>query len=323
MDFREFNKFQKREVREISARPPDTPLISVCVQTYQHSNFIRECLEGILLQNTDFSFEILLGEDDSSDGTREICKEYAEKYPDKIRLFLHHRENNIWVGDQPTGRFNFLYNMFSAKGKYIALCEGDDYWTDPLKLQKQVDFLETNPYYGICFHNVRQLSSFNENSVIIPGVESDKDFNLEEYIIRNRTATCSMVFRRKYIDPLPQWFMKVPFGDLGIILFILKKTNLKGKVLKETMGVYRIHEDSTHGKFQKDDRGLIKAYKQHLMFNKIIKKDFLKDPCYNKILARKYYETYKVLAGLYKGQKDGFNYLRSKAWMKYYQIIKN
>src|SRR5690606_25596514 len=109
--------------------------------------YIRECLDSILMQKTDFPFEILLGEDASTDGTREISIEYADKYPDKIRLFLHHRENNIEILGTPTGRFNSLYNLFSARGTFIALCEGDDFWTDEKKLQKQYEFMVTNPDY--------------------------------------------------------------------------------------------------------------------------------------------------------------------------------
>ena len=146
MDFQNFKKkYQKIKPEEVVNTTASEPLVSICVQTYQHVDFIKDCLDGILKQETSFPFEILLGEDASTDGTREICLEYAEKYPDKIRLFLHHRENNIKINGKPTGRFIFLYNMFSARGKYIALCEGDDYWTDPLKLQKQVGFLEKIP----------------------------------------------------------------------------------------------------------------------------------------------------------------------------------
>jgi len=137
-------KYQKVPVREYSNQVNKKPVVSVCVQTYQHVNYIKDCLDGILMQKTTFPSEILLGEDASTDGTREVCIEYAEKYPKKIRLFLHHRKNNIKINGSPTGRFNFLYNLYSARGKYIAICEGDDYWTDPYKLQKQVDFLDVN-----------------------------------------------------------------------------------------------------------------------------------------------------------------------------------
>ncbi len=128
-------------------------MVSVCVQTYQHKGYIKQCLDGILMQQTNFPYEIILGEDESTDGTREICIEYAEKYPDKIKLFLRCRKDVIYINGNATGRFNFMENLKACKGKYTALCEGDDYWTDPLKLQKQVDFLEANPEYSLIFTN--------------------------------------------------------------------------------------------------------------------------------------------------------------------------
>src|SRR5690242_14630931 len=95
MNFDEFKKkYQKIPVDVFPTKLIENPLVSVCVQTYQHVHYIKDCLEGILIQQTDFPFEILLGEDQSIDGTREVCIEYAQKYPDKIKLFLHHRENN-------------------------------------------------------------------------------------------------------------------------------------------------------------------------------------------------------------------------------------
>ena len=113
-------KYQKVPVKEYQNRVPKQPLVSVCVQTYNHAPYIKDTLEGILMQKTDFPFEILLGEDESTDGTRDICIEYAKKHPDKIKLYLHSRENNIKINGTPTGRFNFIYNLIHAKGKYIA-----------------------------------------------------------------------------------------------------------------------------------------------------------------------------------------------------------
>src|SRR6476619_44433 len=98
MNFQEFKeKYQHKEIVEYPNKVDDKPMVSVCVQTYQQVNYIKECLESILIQKTDFPFEILLGEDESTDGTREICIEYAKKYPERIRLFLHCRENNIVI----------------------------------------------------------------------------------------------------------------------------------------------------------------------------------------------------------------------------------
>lgn len=149
-------KYIKVQVHEVTNNVPSNPLVSVCVQTFQHANYIEQCLDGILMQKINFDYEILLGDDESTDGTREICEKYAKKYQNKIRLFLHSRENNIKINDRPTGRFNFMYNLSKARGKYIALCEGDDYWTDQSKLQKQVDFLENHPDYGMVHTDMDQ-----------------------------------------------------------------------------------------------------------------------------------------------------------------------
>ena len=143
--------YQIVPVIEYPNEVPKKTKVSVMVITYNHEKYIGQCLEGILMQKTDFDFEVLVGEDDSTDGTREVCIKYAEKNPEKIRLFLHARENNIKLYGIPTGKFNIEYNIYNSKGKYLAICEGDDYWTDPLKLQKQIDFLEANSEYGLIY----------------------------------------------------------------------------------------------------------------------------------------------------------------------------
>lgn len=120
------------------------PLVSVTVTTYQQRDYIRKCLDGILMQQTDFPYEIIIGEDGSDDGTREICMDYATRHPDKIRLFLRDRKTSQFYDERGelVIRFNGIWNRMSARGKYIAWCEGDDYWLDPTKLQRQADHLE-------------------------------------------------------------------------------------------------------------------------------------------------------------------------------------
>ena len=164
-------KYQKTPVVEYQNKVSQNPLVSVCVMTYQQVDYISKCLDGILMQQTNFDFEILVGEDASSDGTRDICIEYAKKYPDKIKLFLHSRENNIQVYGKPTPKFNSTYNSYAARGKYIAHCEGDDFWTDSLKLQKQVDFLELNNDYGMIYSDIIMI---DENDNIINSTDFHK-----------------------------------------------------------------------------------------------------------------------------------------------------
>tara|TARA_Y100001980_G_C14501280_1_gene277223 strand:- start:87 stop:1121 length:1035 start_codon:yes stop_codon:yes gene_type:complete len=132
------DSYRRFPVIEYENIVPNNPMVSVCVQAYQHESYIHDCIQSILSQKTNFKFEILIGEDQSSDKTRDICKDYAKKYPEVIRLFLHHRGNNIRINNMSTGRFNILYNLASANGKYIALCDGDDYWMDDYKLEKQL-----------------------------------------------------------------------------------------------------------------------------------------------------------------------------------------
>ncbi len=152
-------RYQKVPVVEYPSNTAERPLVTVGIVTYQHEMYIRQCLEGVLMQQTNFDFEILIGEDASSDKTREICIEYAEKFPDKIKLFLHARENNILTYGKPSAHFNYRYNLYSAKGKYWATCDGDDYWIDPHKLQKQVDFLEANEDYGLIYSDKKIIGN--------------------------------------------------------------------------------------------------------------------------------------------------------------------
>lgn len=133
------------EVPNTVLRDVPAPMVTVRTITFQHAPYIRKCIEGVLMQKTSFPVEYIIGEDFSTDGTREIVMEYALKYPDRIRVMTADR--NVGV------RANARRTHFALRGKYCALCEGDDYWTDPLKLQKQVDFLEANPDYVMCHHD--------------------------------------------------------------------------------------------------------------------------------------------------------------------------
>ncbi len=225
MTFQEFKDiYQKVPVVEHLNTVCKEPLVSVCVQTYQHVDFIRECLDGILMQKTDFPYEILLGEDASTDGTRGICVEYANKHPDRIRLFLHDRRNSIAVLGKATGRFNFLYNVFSARGRYIALCEGDDYWTDPLKLQKQSLFMRNDRSIAMCVHDVEIVyeGGVSKRSPFRKCLIPDKlDFN---FVLRNHVVpTPSIFFRRDLFKNIPDWFTNVLSGDRALVLLIVSK----------------------------------------------------------------------------------------------------
>ncbi len=215
-----------------------TPLISVCIMTYQHAKYIRECLEGALLQKTNFPVEIIIGEDGSNDGTREICIEYAEKNPDRIRLFPRSRNDVITINGKKTGRFNFMQTFKAARGKYIALCEGDDYWSDPHKLQKQVDFLEANPDFAVCFHSAYELHEGMERRISNPDLTSDV-FTIEDLANGNFLHTPTVVYRNIFKGDLPSWFVRIPLGDYP--LHMLHSNEGKIKFIAEPLGYYRAH----------------------------------------------------------------------------------
>ncbi len=226
-----------------------SPVVSVCIQTYQHCDYISQALESVLEQKCDFPFEILLGEDGSTDGTRETCIEYAKKYPDVIRLFLNDRSNVIHIDGYPTGRWNFLNNMKHANSKYIALLSGDDYWQASDKLQQQIDVLDKNNEYSMCFHDVSVLYD-DKSSESFPNFPGNTEIKLEELFDQWFIPTCSMVFRN--CIRFPEWFTDVASGDIALHFLLAEQG--KFYYLKKNMGVYRKHAggvSSTHNHYKK------------------------------------------------------------------------
>ncbi len=190
-------------------------LVSVVTLVYNHAPYLRQCLDGFIMQQCNFEFEVLINDDASTDGSAEIIREYEEKYPDIIKP-IYQTENQYSKG----GRVNVRFNFPRAKGKYIAMCEGDDFWTDPLKLQKQVDFLEQAPDFVLSFHNT---GTVDEHGKILLesrlNYDSDRDFE-PAYINMIHIPTLSMVFRNHCIDP--EKFPKVFNGDIFLVGLLSK-----------------------------------------------------------------------------------------------------
>jgi len=231
-----------------------TPLVSVSVATYQHVNYIKECLDGILMQITNFPIEIIVGEDESNDGTREICIEYANKYPDKIRLFLRDRKQSQLYDEQGNflTRFNGIWNRMSCRGKYIAMCEGDDYWTDPYKLQKQVDFLEANEEYSMCVSN-RLVKTIDGE--YFKDLLSKKTITLEDVLRGQILHTQTMLFLNKgneLIDFLSDLIKEGNGGDREIGYFYA----LKGSIycLPDVTAVYRMSGTGVWSRFSEQEK---------------------------------------------------------------------
>ncbi len=220
--------------------PAGSPRVSVCLITYNHARHIRQALDSVLMQETSFLFEICLGEDESSDGTREICQDYAARHPSQIRLFLRRRRDVIFIGGEPTGRFNFLETLKACRGDYVALLEGDDYWTSPHKLQRQASFLDEHSELSACGHSVISVDDNGAPHRYSWDPPEGSRVSTAELLHRNCIPTCSSVFRRRLVKRLPRWFRRVPVADWPLHILL----SLAGPIafLDEPMAAYRMHE---------------------------------------------------------------------------------
>lgn len=215
------------------------PLVSIVCITYNHEKYIRNCLDGFVMQKTTFPFEILIHDDASTDNTANIIKDYEKKYADLIHP-IYQTINQYSKKINP----GIDYLLPIAKGKYIALCEGDDYWTDSAKLQKQVDFLEANSEYSICFHDVEivmqdpNTEKTAQDYVIIHNQNRDS-FTFEDLVLLgNLMHTPSIVFRKQPMENYP--FSQALTSDY----FLSLHNSYFGKIRKieGTMAAYRVHE---------------------------------------------------------------------------------
>lgn len=206
------------------------PFVAVCLITYDHAKYIREAIDSVLAQQTNFAWELVIADDCSTDGTREILQEYQEQYSDRIKLILQKKN----VGAEQ----NWLDLINYPKAKYMAYLEGDDYWTNPNKLQLQVDFLEEHPDYALCFHPTRVFYESGQSyETVWPNLGDDPDLSIEALLRENFIPSNSVVYRRQRYDQLPRgvmpgdWYLhayQAQFGKMGYI--------------PEVMSAYRRHE---------------------------------------------------------------------------------
>lgn len=201
------------------------------MMAYNHEKYVAQALDSVLSQKVDFKYQIVLGEDCSTDNTREIVINYAERYPKKFKLLLH--KTNIGAVENQ--------NLIFAKctGKYIAMLECDDYWTDPYKLQKQVDFLNRNSEVSATFHNVERLD-YNTKKINFIEYYKKNIFLTEDDVILaggKITPTLSAVFRSKFLNSAPKWLFNSPVGDIPLVFYLMSQGKLY--YFKDIMGVYR------------------------------------------------------------------------------------
>lgn len=261
------------------------PLVSVFCLTFNQKDYIRECLDGILSQQVDFTYEILINDDASTDGTTEILKEYRDKHPDTIKLVLH-TKNQFSQGKRS---FILRYLLPHARGDYFAICEGDDYWTDIRKLQNQVDFLKARTDYSICFHPVEVHGHKSNKTPQFP--QSSEDISLKRLLHENFIHTNSVMYRRQTYedastDVMPaDWYLNLFHARFGKIGFIDKP-----------MAVYRQHDGSMWASIRDDDEKFWRKFgSMHLVFHARILQMYGEDDGLRKIIQNNISATIKAI----------------------------
>jgi len=277
-------------------------LVSIICCTYNHEDYIADAIESFLMQKTNFKYEILIHDDASTDKTTDIIKKYTKKYPDLIKP-IYQIENQYSKGV----KVDYL-NSKRALGKYIATCEGDDYWTDPYKLQKQIDYLESNAECVLCVHAAKKIDITSKEIVgEVRPCNQNKIFSVEEIIEGGGGlfATNSMVYRRKVNEPRPRFYMDCHVGDYPMMIYLA----ICGKVyyMDEFMSAYRVGVEGswTNRTFMCTER-IINHYKNiNQMLDNV--NDYTKGKYETVIKRTKLRNEFKILMslGCYKEVKTG------------------
>lgn len=210
-------------------------MVSIECNSYNHEEFIAEALDSMLMQKTDFAFEILVHDDASTDQTANIIRRYEQKYPDIIKPI--YQTVNQYSQNIPFE----IPNVERGLGKYIAVCEGDDYWTDPEKLQRQVDYMEAHPECSMCVHAAESVSALTKKRVaVVRPSDKNKLFSIEEVIEGGGElfATNSIMYSSEKLPEMPDFYLNAPIGDYPLVIF----GALKGTIyyMERNMAAYRV-----------------------------------------------------------------------------------
>jgi glycosyltransferase involved in cell wall biosynthesis len=259
--------------------------------TYGHEKYIEEAIKSVLMQQYDFEIELILSNDCSPDSTDVIIQNIINTHP-KAHL-IHYTKHQKNIGMMP----NFIFALKQCKGKYIALCEGDDYWTDPMKLQKQIEFLEKNDDFVLTFHNALIHNNFTNTKY--PFLEN---YNIDEFEVshifeRWIIPTASMVFKNNLTSDFPDFFTYATHGDLALQMYLSKFGKFKG--FDDILSVYRINQSSvtanSFSSFTQNNKHVIQL---HLMDDYFEKK-------YTKQIRKRIFLFYLLNAKTFKYKSIG------------------
>lgn len=293
-------------------------LVSICCITYNHAPYIRQCLDGFIMQKTNFKFEILIHDDASTDGTADIIREYEAKYPNILKP-IYQTENQYSKGKN----ISATYNWPRAVGKYVAMCEGDDYWTDPLKLQKQVDFLEGHPDFSMCFHRAKIKNECNANT----SYARCEEIETKEYFANDMcpmwiVPTASVVYRRQLVSTYPikhrDWF------DSGDIVLFETCAHV-GRVwgMEDAMSVYRMNA----GSLLQNPQYLLGQVRKSVTHYRALKMNFplLDADCMDELTGLSYYRLMKLTPNVFEKLKClvfSIYYNPSYMWSKIIKLVR-
>jgi glycosyltransferase involved in cell wall biosynthesis len=262
------------------------PLISVVIPTFQHAPFIEECLAGVSAQRFPGPVEILIGDDGSTDGTAEICRKFAVADA-RVKLFIRDPKDKIYINGRPTGRKNVRQLFQDARGKYVAVCEGDDLWTDPFKLQHQLRSLEDDPSCALIFHRANTLRDGKLELHPLPeGLDLD-NIRFDDLLRTYNFITTASIFFRNDLGEFPSWYDHVPFADLALIFLCSQQGGIR--CIDEVMSVYRITAHGSWSKLSWEQR-----YQSYLKFYEVIYPHLT--PSQQQIVQRKWKVTLDDMA---------------------------
>jgi glycosyltransferase involved in cell wall biosynthesis len=223
------------------------PKVSVALITYNQERFIAQALEGVLMQQTRATFEVVVGEDCSTDGTARVIAAFQERYPGRLEVLPTPRNLGMIA--------NLVRTLRACRGEYVALLEGDDYWTDPAKLQRQVEFLDGHPGCTVCFHDAEvrfEDAARPPKRYCPPGLKEIS--TLEDLLRVNFIPTCSAMFRNGLVREFPDWFHTLDFGDWPLHLLNARHGDIG--YVAEPMAVYRMHSGGAWGRLAERRRRL-------------------------------------------------------------------
>jgi len=261
--------------------------VSVLLITYNQEEYIAQTIETILMQETNFDYEIVIGEDCSTDKTRNILRDYQKNYPDKIRLIFAERNRGLVA--------NFTTTYKACSGQYIAMIDGDDYWTSPRKLQMQADFLDSNKEFAICFHPVAMDYEDDATANRIWPENIGTSFTLEDILSANIIPSCTVMFRNGLVREFPDWYYSLKIEDWS--LYVLLSQHGKIGCLNETMAVHRVHSKGVWS----SQEGVEKV-KEDIKFYSCMKTHFGRQ--YRSLINTRLEEYYYKLAEIYEDDKD-------------------